>query len=89
MVKKEVKVLNRSGLHTRPSSLISRVSKTFNSDIFLSNGSLRVNAKSIMGVLTLGATYNSVLTLEADGFDEDLALESISNLFIKKFQEDT
>ena len=88
MYEKTVKVNNRAGVHARPAALLVQTAKDFSSEIFFEQGSNRVNAKSIMGIITLGALYNSEIKIIADGTDEKEAVESLILLFENKFEEE-
>jgi phosphocarrier protein len=58
MIEQIVKVVNRAGIHARPSSLIVGLTKDFKSSIYFEQGDVRINAKCFLGVITLGASYN-------------------------------
>jgi len=88
MVERIVTIRNRAGMHARPAALLVKTASGFKSQIFIEKDSERVNGKSIMGVITLGATFNSELKLIADGPDEAQALDAIETLFNNKFEED-
>lgn len=88
MVEKEVFVQNRAGIHARPSTLIAQAANKFASNITIIKGEKEYNAKSVIGVMTMAATYNSSLIIRAEGADEELALSAIIDLFDKKFEED-
>jgi len=88
MIEKTVTVLNRAGLHARPSALIVQETKNFKCSMHFEKGKDQVNAKSIMGVITLGASYGTVIKIIADGEDEEKAVEIIAHLFESKFFED-
>jgi len=88
MVRKEVKVTNEQGLHLRPCSLISNTAMRFKSEINMINGEQKVNAKSIMSLLTLTAYRGSTIIIEANGSDEKEAVEEIVKLFENKFDEE-
>jgi len=88
MIEKIVKVLNRAGIHARPSALLVQTTKNFKSNIYLEKGSDRINAKSIMGIITLGAAYGTELKIIADGEDEAYAVETMARLFESKFEEE-
>lgn len=81
-------ILNRAGIHARPASLIVQTAQAFESSIWIEKDDTRINAKSIMNLLTLGATYKTKLTLSAEGPDEDDAVTEISRLFENKFKEE-
>lgn len=88
VTEKILTVRNRAGIHARPAALIAQTANKFASELILEKDSITVNAKSIMGVITMAAGYNTTLTLRADGADEQQAAEAILNLFEAKFEED-
>ncbi len=88
MAKREVTVQNRAGVHMRPSSMISQMCSKFKCDIFIINGDSKINARSVIGVMSMGALYGTKLTLEAIGEDEMEALDALEALFINKFEDD-
>ncbi len=87
MVTRTLEVLNRAGIHARPASLISSIASKYKSDITIGKETMRINAKSIMGVITLGATYGTKLELFVEGDDEALAADAIETLFKNRFRE--
>lgn len=87
MISRTITIRNRAGIHARPAALIVQTANKFHSQVFFEKDSNRINGKSIMGIITLGATYNSTLTLMAEGDDENEALEAIAALFENKFEE--
>ncbi|MFA6433882.1 MAG: HPr family phosphocarrier protein [Elusimicrobiales bacterium] len=88
MTKKEIKIINELGIHARPAGMIANASSRFSCEIKLVKDKMEVNAKSIMGIMTLAAGKGSVITLVADGTDEVQALEAIHDLFLNKFDEE-
>lgn len=88
MTEKLLTVLNRAGIHARPAALIAQTANKFSSEITIEKDSAAVNAKSIMGVITMAAGYNTQLTLKAEGADEKQAVAAIAQLFESKFEED-
>lgn len=88
MTEKVLTVRNRAGIHARPAALIAQTANKFNSEIILEKESTTVNAKSIMGVITMAAGYNTTMTLRVEGADEVEAAEAIYNLFESKFEEE-
>ena len=88
MVKKMLTVKNRAGIHARPAALIAQLANKFACEISLSRDDTTINAKSIMGVITMAAGYNTVLTLTTEGDDEQEAADAIVALFDSKFEED-
>jgi phosphocarrier protein len=83
-----VTIINRAGIHARPAAILVQTVKDFSSNVFLERGHVRINAKSIMGVLTLAASYGTELKIIAEGEDEEQAVEAIVRLFQSKFEED-
>jgi len=88
MIEQIVTVTNRAGIHARPAAVLVQATKDFKANIHLEKGHSRINAKSIMGILTLAATYGVELKLIADGEDEKAAVETIARLFESKFEEE-
>lgn len=88
MTERIVKVINRAGVHARPSALLVQTTKNFTSNIYLEKGTDRINAKSIMGIITLGAAYGTELKIIAEGEDEATAVEILAKLFESKFEEE-
>ena len=88
MVTKKIIVQNRAGLHARPSSLIVQTANKFRSNIMFEKENITVNAKSIMGVMTMAAGYQTELTVSADGADEAEAIAALEQLFAAKFEEE-
>lgn len=88
MVEKTVTIKNRAGIHARPAALLVQTANRFSANIFLEKDGEKINGKSIMGILTLAATYNSPIKIIADGSDEEDALQTICRLFDTKFEEE-
>ncbi len=87
MVSKELVVLNRAGIHARPAAMIVKVANKYKSNIFFIKDTIEVNAKSIMGIITLGASFKSKIEVKCDGDDEKDMLDAITNLFNNRFEE--
>lgn len=88
MKSKNVKVLNKSGLHARPSSVLVQEASRFKSEFFIEMYGYRINGKSILGIMTLAAEYGSEMKLIFEGPDEEEAIEAISELFENKFRSE-
>ncbi len=73
----ELVIQNRTGLHARPAKVLVNLAKQFKSDISLQHGAKRVNAKSMVSVLTLGAVCGSEITLQTNGLDEEKAIAEL------------
>ncbi len=88
MIRKTLKITNRAGIHARPAAMIVQVANKFSSEITIEKATLTVNAKSIMGIIMMAASYNTEIILCANGEDEAQAIDAISKLFESKFEED-
>ncbi|NNU84934.1 HPr family phosphocarrier protein [Geobacillus sp. BMUD] len=78
MVEKQVEVKLKTGLQARPAALFVQEANRFSADIFLEKDGKRVNAKSIMGLMSLAIGHGAVVTLVADGPDEQEAIEKLA-----------
>jgi len=87
MIKRDVKIVNKLGLHARASAKLTQTASKFASGVWIARNGRRVNAKSIMGVMMLAAGLGSSVELETDGVDEAAAMEAIEKLFADKFGE--
>lgn len=87
MVRRELKIINRLGLHARASAKLSKLAGDFACEVWLSRGGRRVNGKSILGVMMLAAGQGSVLVLETDGSDEAAAAQALAHLVADRFGE--
>jgi phosphocarrier protein HPr len=87
MVERVVEVINRAGLHTRPAAQLVKLAAKFKSEIYLYRDGFSINAKSIIGVMTLAAEQGSKLELKVEGEDEEAASEAIVGLFKSGFGE--
>jgi phosphocarrier protein HPr len=87
MVERQVRVVNRLGLHARPAAEIVKTAAQFKSEITIIRDDLEVNGKSIMGVMMLAAEYGATITLRADGPDEEKAVDALAELIASKFRE--
>ena len=77
MKKKPITIQIASGLEARPVALLVQVASQFESDIYVESGEKKVNAKSIMGMMTLGLIEGENITVTANGGDEEYALAKI------------
>jgi phosphocarrier protein HPr len=87
MPEREVKIVNKLGIHARPAAEIVKTSARFKSTITIIRGELEVNAKSIMGVMMLAAEKGAVIKMRAEGPDADAALDALAELIAGKFGE--
>ena len=79
-VTKQLVVKNKSGLHARPAALFVQIANRFESRITVKRDDEEVNGKSIMGILMLGAEKGSLIIIEADGEDAQIALEELEKV---------
>jgi len=77
LIKKKLIVKNKQGLHARPAALFVQVANKFDARITVVRDEERVNGKSIMGILMLGAEKGSAITIEAEGDDANLAIAEL------------
>lgn len=87
MVSKEVVINNQVGLHARPATFFIQKANEFKSSIWIEKDERRVNAKSLLGVLSLGIVKGTVVNLIADGADQDEAIATLSDLIDSDFSE--
>lgn len=87
MPSREIRVINKLGLHARAASKFVTLASTFESQIRLSNGQREVNGKSIMGIMMLAAGRGTNLLLSAEGPDAEAALEALDGLVRSRFGE--
>ena len=87
MIKHEIEIINKLGLHARASTKLTQVASQYVSEIWIERNTRRVNAKSIMGVMMLAASKGSRLILEANGADEAEAIQALVTLINAKFGE--
>lgn len=83
----DIVISNKLGLHARAAAKLTQVAGRFQSEVYIARGNQRVNAKSIMGVMMLAAGLGIAVTVDAEGPDENEALEAIQMLFENKFGE--
>jgi len=88
MTSQKIVIQNRAGIHARPAAILVQETKNFSADIFFEKGNDRINAKSIMGIITLGAAYGTEINIIAEGKDEQAAITALVRLFESKFEEE-
>ena len=87
MKSREVLINNASGLHARPATFFIQKANSYKSSIWVEKEDRRVNAKSLLGVLSLGVVKGMSVTLIADGNDESDALDGLCELIASGFDE--
>jgi phosphocarrier protein HPr len=87
MLKEEILIINKLGLHARASAKLTQTASKFKSAVFIGRAGKRVNAKSIMGVMMLAAAKGATITAECEGEDEVDAMAALKALINDKFGE--
>ena len=85
---KELTIVNRLGLHARPSAMFVKTAGRFRAEIWVEKDGERINGKSIMGLMMLAAGQGSKLLVTAEGADADKALVELEAIVLRKFDED-
>ncbi len=85
---REATLLNKTGLHARPAALFVQEASKYKSDIKVEKDGKQVNAKSIMGILSLGVAQGTKIKITANGVDEKDALDALVKLVASKFGEE-
>ncbi|NSW88794.1 HPr family phosphocarrier protein [bacterium] len=88
-MKRKIKVSNKLGLHARASSKLVNITNQFESEIKISKENLEIDAKSILGILSLAASKGTEIEINITGNDEEYAMKKITELFDSKFGEDS
>ena len=87
MLKRDIEIINRLGLHARASAKLTQLAGSFASEVWMTRDGRRVNAKSIMGVMMLAAARGTTVELETIGADEQAAMDALVELINDKFGE--
>ena len=87
MVSGKVTAKNQIGLHARPATAFVQKANEFKSSIWIEKDERHVNAKSLLGVLSMGVVQNTEVTIIADGVDEEQAVETLADLIDREFAE--
>jgi phosphocarrier protein len=87
MIEREITIVNRAGVHTRPAAAIVKTASQFKAEFFINKDGMEINGKSIIGVMTLAAEQGSTLLLRFEGSDEELAADALVHLFATGFDE--
>lgn len=87
MPAREIQIINKLGLHARASAKLTQLAGKFPCEVTLARGNRKVNAKSIMGVMTLAAARGVMVTIETEGERADEALEALVALVTDRFGE--
>ena len=87
MVSRDITIVNDVGLHARPATFFIQKANSFKATIWLEEGGRRINAKSLLGVLSMGIVKGTAVTLIADGEDEDEALNGLEHLIVSELND--
>ncbi len=87
MFSKEIEVQNQVGLHARPATFFIQKANEFKSSIWVEKDERKVNAKSLLGVLSMGITKGTTINIIADGVDEEEAVNTLVELIASNFTE--
>ena len=87
MFSREVTVNNQVGLHARPATFFIQKANEFKSSIWVEKDERKVNAKSLLGVLSLGIVRGTAITISADGADDEVAVIALAELISSNFSE--
>lgn len=87
MTTKNIEIQNTVGLHARPATYFIQKANSYRSSIWVENNDRRANAKSLLGVLSLGISKGDIITVLADGPDEEAAVDGLVNLVMGGFNE--
>jgi len=87
MLRNEVEIINKLGLHARASAKLTQLAGSFTAEVWMEKGPRRINATSIMGLMMLAAGKGSRVVVETDGSDEQAAMEALTTLIADRFGE--
>ncbi len=87
MIRQEIEIINKLGLHARASSKLTQTASQYASEIWIEKNGRKVNAKSIMGVMMLAAAKGSNITLKTNGTDQQVAMTALQTLINDYFGE--
>ncbi|WP_027339885.1 HPr family phosphocarrier protein [Halonatronum saccharophilum] len=87
MTEKVAKIKNQSGIHARPASMIVQEANKYGAEVKIVKDGSEVNAKSIMGIMSLGVSQSTEVTIKAEGADADAAVDALVELIESGFGE--
>lgn len=85
---RELELRNQYGLHARPAAMLVKLASRYDADVTVEKDGAKVSGKSILGLMTLEASFGSTLKITAAGADAARVLEEIEQLILRKFDED-
>ncbi len=87
MITKNIEITNEVGLHARPATYFIQKANSYRSSVWVENSDRRANAKSLLGVLSLGIAKGDIITILAEGPDEEAAVDGLVSLILGGFNE--
>lgn len=87
MISRDVTIVNSVGLHARPATFFIQKANSYKASVWIEKDDRRVNAKSLLGVLSMGIVKGTVITLIADGTDEVEALDGLEKLILSELND--
>lgn len=87
-ITRELTIQNKLGIHARPAAQFVKIANRFTCEVRVEKDGEEVEGKSIMGLMMLAAGHGSVITVTTDGSDEEAAMDALSDLIARKFEED-
>lgn len=87
MISRDVTIVNSVGLHARPATFFIQKANSYKASVWIEKDDRRVNAKSLLGVLSMGIVKGTVITLIADGTDETDALDGLEKLILSELND--
>jgi len=88
LIERDIKVVNSLGIHARPAALLVKTLSGFESNVSFEKDSLKVNGRSVLGVMMLAAPQGSFIKVEIDGPDENDCMLAIEDVFVRGFDEE-
>jgi len=88
LISKDISILNETGIHARPAAVFVSMATKFKSQIYVMKDEKRANAKSILHIMSLGIDKGSIITISAEGEDEEEAVDRLTELVESKFGEE-
>lgn len=88
MISKDISIMNETGIHARPAAVFVNTAAKFKSQIYVKKDEKKANAKSILHIMSLGIDKGSIITISAEGEDEDEAVHRLIELVESKFGEE-
>lgn len=88
IVERSVQIKNKMGIHARPAAMLVQMAGKYSSEISIIKDDIKVDGKSIMGVMMLAAEYGSTITIQAEGEDAEEVVEKLVNIVESKFNEE-